>query len=134
MPSFLFFLALSQDPPPSPVTYDPPARSSHSDTYECPERQVRLEYETTEWTSAVAPGVVIVRYLSGRTEMGRSKVAEWNSELGRIRHFRSMELRCQTQDRALITALGNDERGREVRVVASVQGSTIRFIRSPSGY
>ncbi len=134
MSSILLLLALFQDPPPSPVSYDPPVRSSHSATYECPARRVRFEYETTGWTSGGSPGVAIVRYRSGRTEMSRSNVAEWNSELARIQHFRFMELRCQTQDRALITALGNDERGREVRVVASVQGSTIRFIRSPSGY
>lgn len=134
MLSHLLLLALLQDPPPSPVTYDPPARSFHSSVYDCPARRVRLEYQTTGWTSGDSSGVNIVRYRSDRTEMVQVNLAEWNMELGRIRHFRSMEFRCQTEDRALITAFGNDDGGREVRVVASVQGSAIRFIRSPSGY
>ena len=75
--------------------------------------------------------MAVVRYQSGETEMGPASLADWNAELARIRHFQTMEFRCQTQDRALVTALGTDEAGREVRVIAAVQGSTVRFIRLP---
>jgi len=133
VPGLLLLVALLQQQPPSPVTYDPPTRSTYGSTHECPDRQVRFEYESTGWTSGRASGVTVVRYRSGQTELAQDALAAWNSELARIRHFRTMELRCQTRDRALITALGTDEVGRDVQVVAAMQGPEIRFIRAPGG-
>lgn len=125
-------LIFQEQPPPSPVTYDPPALSSVRGTYECPGRTLRIVHETRAWPSGHQGRVTIADYRSGHLRMPAQRLAEWNAQLEPIKLFRTIEVRCQASDRALITIIGNEENGSERRVVAAVTGQDIRFLpRAP---
>lgn len=125
----LFLLLALQQGPPAPVTYDSPARSRFSEAHDCNGYSVRFDYEAVGWLSRQPTGVRVTRYQAGRSRMSGRQMSVWNTALRGVAQFRSVEVLCQTRERAAITVIGSDTAGRLVRVTAQLAGSEVLSVR-----
>jgi len=109
-------------PPQSPVTYDTPAHSEVTASYQCPEAVVALDYETRSWLSREHGFVKVTRFALGDQEADANTLKEWNLVLSAIRNFTSIEFLCQMRGRSFVYFRGGDETGEAVFVEANLVG------------